>query len=118
MKTLREKPFVVIDLGSGSYLQDNEGHEKYNEIRNPITGKYYGYAPPGGKLNIQELGASKSDTYVSDVLVIYVKKAEETNDRVISSFIESATVYAKPIEDKSLKRYVHAKGKWRFVLIA
>lgn len=111
MKPLREKPFVVIDLGSGSYIQENEGHEKYNEIRNPVTGRYYGYAPPHGNLNIQSLGAKKTESSVSDVLVIYVKKAEDSNDRVISSFIESATIYANPKENFELRRTAKRAGK-------
>ena len=111
MKNLSEKPFVVIDLGSGSYLAENEGHEKYNEIQNPITGKYYGYAPPHGGLDIKKLGARKSDNQISGVLVIYVKKVEDGNDRYISSFIDNATIYANPKIDKSLKRIIRKNSK-------
>ena len=28
-----DKPFVVIDLDSGRYTLENEGHEKYNETK-------------------------------------------------------------------------------------
>jgi hypothetical protein len=42
-RSLREKPFVVVDLFSGSYLLENEAHEKYNTVRNSFTGKYYAY---------------------------------------------------------------------------
>lgn len=65
MKSLKEKPFVVIDLGSGSYLLENEGHEKYNEVPNSVNGKYYGYAPAHGNINITNLGAKRSDESIS-----------------------------------------------------
>lgn len=111
MKSLKDKPFVVIDLGSGSYLLENEGHEKYNEVRNTVTGKYYGYAPPKGKIDIVKLGAKKRDEYISNVMVIYVKKVEGSNNRYISSFIEDAIVYSTPHIDPSLNRTITQDGK-------
>lgn len=112
MKNLKEKPFVVIDLGSGSYLRENEGHEKFNEVPNSVNGKYYGYAPAYGNLKITNFGAKRSDEYITGVLVIYVKKLEGSSDRYISSYIDDATVYAKPRIDKSLKRKVQHSGKY------
>lgn len=108
---LTDKPFVVIDLGSGSFCVNNEGHEKYNEVRNEITGRYYGYCPPHGNLNIKELGAKAEDDHVDNVLVIYVKKKENSSDRVITSFIENATVYADFQIDKKLKRLAITHGE-------
>lgn len=108
--SLSSKPFVVVDLDSGSYCKDNEGHEKYNEVRNEVTGHYYGYCPPQGRLNIQKLGAKSSEEYVDDVLIIYVKKKENSSDRVITSFIEKATVYANLQIDKKLKRIAQKQG--------
>lgn len=104
-----DKPFVVIDLGSGSYLQDSEGHEKYNEIRNPKTGKFYGYCPPLGNLDIRKLGAKAKDTMVSGVTVIYVRKANASSDREISSYIEDATVYRQLQDGRELNRIVQSK---------
>ena len=92
-RSVREKPFVVVDLFSGSYTLDNEGHEKYNTVRNSFTGKYYGYPPRNGKLNFIELGASKYDETLHDVMVIYVEKLSNSSNRVITAFVESATVY-------------------------
>lgn len=108
---LASKPFVVIDLGSGSFCVNNEGHEKYNEVRNEITGRYYGYCPPRGGLNIKELDAKSDDDRVDNVLVIYVKKKENSSDRVITSFIENATVYADFQIDKKLKRLAITHGE-------
>lgn len=108
---LSSKPFVVIDLGSGSFCVNNEGHEKYNEVRNEITGHYYGYCPPHGSLNIKELGAKPNSDHIDNVLVIYVKKKENCSDRVITSFIENATVYADFQIDKKLKRLAITHGE-------
>ncbi len=108
-KSKFDKPFVVIDLGSGSYLQDSEGHEKYNEIRNPKTGKFYGYCPPLGNLNIRKLGAKAKDTMVSGVTIVYVRKANGSSDREISSFIEDATVYGQLQDGRELDRIVQSK---------
>ena len=104
-----DKPFVVIDLGSGSYLQDSEGHEKYNETRNPNTGKFYGYAPPLGNINIRKLGAKCKDTMVAGALVIYVRKVAGSSDREITSFIEDATVYGQLQDGRALNRIVKSK---------
>lgn len=108
---LSSKPFVVIDMGSGSFCLDNEGHEKYNEVRNEITGRYYGYCPPHGGLNIKELGAKSTEDHIDGVLVIYVKKKENSSDRIITSYIENATVYADFQIDKKLKRFAKTHGE-------
>lgn len=102
-----DKPFVVIDLGSGSYTIDSEGHEKYNESKNPITGKFYGYCPPLGNLNIKKLGAKSGENAVSGVTVIYVKKIPGSSNRIITSYIKDATVYGQLQDGKSLRRLVH-----------
>lgn len=111
MEDFTNKPFVVVDLGSGSYLLENEGHEKYNEVPNPKTGKYYGYAPAKGNLDITKLGAKKTDSSVSGVLVIYVKREEDSNNRYISSYIPDATIYKSPQIDEELERTVLKDGK-------
>lgn len=110
MKILSDKPFIVIDLESGSYPLTNEGHEKFNEIRNSVTGKFYGYIPPWDGANIEELGGKRGQEYIEDVLVIYTKTAEGSKNRVISSYIENAKVYAKPQKDPKLNRRVLKDG--------
>jgi len=51
MGILSSKPFVVIDLGSGRYVQTKVGHEYYNLIENS-DGRYYGYCPPHDNIDI------------------------------------------------------------------
>ncbi|MDE6298155.1 MAG: hypothetical protein K2M10_00715 [Muribaculaceae bacterium] len=102
-----DKPFVVIDLGSGRYTIDSEGHEKHNELKNTLTGKFYGYCPPLGNLNIKKLGAKSGEIAVSGVTVIYVKKVPGSSNRVITSYIKDATVYGHPQDGKPLNRLVN-----------
>ncbi len=110
-RNLHNKPFAVVDLGSGSFLKYNEGHETFNKQANPVTGRYYGYAPPYGSLNLMELGGLRSQDKVEDVLIIYVEKYAGTSDRYISAFIDGATVYKKCQLDPSLERKVSKDGK-------
>ena len=56
---------MLVDLFSGSYNEENIGHELLNDQKNPITGKYYGYLPPHDNPNILELGALSSLTVTS-----------------------------------------------------
>lgn len=100
-----DKPFVVVDMGSGNYVSDGEGYEKYNEIRHPKTGKFYGYCPSEGKVNILKLGGRRKDDMVTGVIVIYVRK-DGRNNRVITSYISNATIYAKLQDGSKLNRLI------------
>lgn len=102
-----DKPFVVVDMGSGSYTVDSEGHEKFNETKHAKTGKYYGYCPPLGNLNIRKLGAKGQDVMVTGATVIYVKKVPGRSNREITSYIEDATVYGQLQDGMALNRLVH-----------
>ena len=57
------KKYMLVDLFSGSYNEENIGHELLNDKKNSITGKYYGYLPPHDNPNILELGASRADNF-------------------------------------------------------
>lgn len=85
MGILSSKPFVVIDLGSGRYVQTKVGHEYYNLIENS-DGRYYGYCPPHDNVDISNLGAKSSDNSIEDVIVIYTNKIKNSSDRVIVVF--------------------------------
>ena len=110
MGILSSKPFVVIDLGSGRYVQTKIGHEYYNLIENP-DGRYYGYCPPHDNIDINNLGAKASDSSIEDVMVIYTNKIKNTSDRVIVAFSDSATVYRHRIYDEKLGRTINQNGR-------
>lgn len=95
---------IVVDLYSGRYVLNNEGHEKFNLERNLIDGKYYGYFPATGRVNIQKLGAKAQDKSIDDILVVYVKKRENSSDREIIAFIPKGKVFADPQIDETLNR--------------
>ena len=110
MGTLKNKPFIVIDLGSGRYVQTQTGHECYNLVENPIDGRFYGYCPPWGNIDIKKLGANAFDTSIDDVIVIYTTKIRNSNNRVIVAFTDCATVHRQGIIDEELQRTVYKDG--------
>lgn len=111
MNKLKNKPFIVIDLGSGRYVQTKKGHEYYNLLENPVDGRFYGYCPPYDNVDINSLGAGKGDSAVDDVIVIYTTKVKNTNNRIIVAFTDSATVHRNCIVDEHLERTINQDGK-------
>lgn len=56
--------------GGGSYVDEHGfGYEIFNFKE--IGGKVYGYAQPGGRHNLQRLGASKDDEYIDGILIVF-----------------------------------------------
>ena len=93
MDRLNIGKFVIVDLYSGSYTKNKIGHEVFNLNRNSITGKFYGYCPPTDGLNIRKLGANNTDEFIDGVLVIYVCKKKNSNNREIIAFSLNSRVY-------------------------
>lgn len=88
--------YMLVDLFSGSYNEENIGHEILNDQKNPITGKYYGYLPPHDNPNILELGAKSTDDFIDDILVVFVRKISDISiDRRIIGFYPSTRIYKK-----------------------
>lgn len=103
---IADRPMMVVDLFSGSYINEYIGHETLNLEKNKKDGRYYGYCPPHDNVDISSLGAPRNTKSISGVTVIYVKKQRGSNDREIIAFCENATVHNYPIKDKSLNRYI------------
>ncbi len=96
---------LLIDLNSGKYLDEHEGHEKLNFEEN--NGMFYGYAPPNDKINIKRLGANKDQNCVENILVVYVKALSKRNrNREIVAFCKNATVFGTPQDGKNLGREI------------
>jgi 5-methylcytosine-specific restriction protein A len=112
MKTniLNTKKFVVIDLYAGSYNRDNTGHELFNLTKNPLDGNYYGYCPPRDGIAIKKLGASNNDTFIDDVLIVYVSKKKNSSDREIIAFCLNARVYKTGQSGDQLFRFFPDKN--------
>lgn len=103
---IADRPMMVVDLFSGSYINKYIGHEVLNLEKEKKDGRYYGYCPPTDNIDITSLGASRDAESISGVTVIYVTKQRGTNDREVIAFCENATVHNKSIIDKSLNRYI------------
>ncbi len=103
---IADRPMMVVDLFSGSYVNNYIGHEVLNLEKEKKDGRYYGYCPPTDNVDITSLGAPRNAKSISGVTVVYVKKQRGTNDREIIAFCENATVHNKSIIDKSLNRYI------------
>lgn len=103
--------YIVVDLGSGAYLKKNIGHEVFNLEPNEVDGRFYGYIPPLDNPNIKRLGASAADNYVDGVMVIYVKKLPNSNNRHIVAFTDNAKVYAEKQNGSKLNRFINDSGK-------
>ena len=97
--------YMLVDLFSGSYNEENIGHEILNDQKNPITGKYYGYLPPHDNPNILELGAKSTDDFIDDILVVFVRKISDISiDRRIIGFYPSTRIYKKAQSGEELSR--------------
>ncbi len=104
------KKYMLVDLFSGSYNEEYIGHEILNDQKNLITGKYYGYLPPHDNPNIFKLGASSADSFIDDILVVFVRKtAKGSTDRRVVGFYPSARVYKKSKDGKELARQFRDK---------
>lgn len=116
MKTIFEKPFVVVDLYSGSYCKNSDGLEKFNLEPNSVDGRYYGYMPPHDDVNLKKLGTNGKPN-AENVIVIYVKSKENSKDREVIAFTDSATVH-KSVEDinklKELQRVEKVKDEDKY----
>lgn len=110
-KPISLKPFVIIDMMSGSYVLKKTGHECFNLVKNPVDGRYYGYCPPYGSIDITRLGAEKSAESIEDVMVIYTKKVSGSSNREVIAFTESARVFHVGQLNESLKRTIPQEGK-------
>lgn len=110
MMFLKDKPFVIVDMFSGRWNLANTGHEAYNMIPNPKDGRYYGYCPPYGTLDIGRLGGSKEEAFVTGVIVVYTQKEKGSSDRVVIGFTDNATINRKPKVEPSLGRQVWQDG--------
>lgn len=108
---LKDKPFVIVDMFSGSYNLANTGHEAYNLIPCPKDGRYYGYCPPYGTFDIGRLGDYKDKNSATEVIVVYTQKQCNSSDRVVIGFTDNATINRKPNIDPSLGRQVWQDGK-------
>ena len=99
------KRMIVIDMYSGSYAQIGIGHEVFNLERNPVDNRFYGYCPPHDDIDIcKNFGAKDKKGFVGDILVVYVTKKEEGNDREIIGFMPSAKVHGMKQSGKKLSR--------------
>jgi HNH nuclease len=68
-------------------------HECFN-FKNK-NGYYYAYVPGMSSLNIQRIGANRSEDSISNVFVIFISKDEKSNARKIIGYYENATVLKK-----------------------
>ncbi len=111
-KELHNKPLVIVDLNAGRYVITRIGHECYNLVPNELDGRYYGYCPPFGSLDIARLGAAKSDEYIDGVIVVYTQKIKGSSDREIIAFTDNARVYREKHKDPLLGRVIFDEGSY------
>ena len=103
--------YMVVDLGTGSYWENHTGHEVFNLEPNDVDGRFYGYLPPEDNPNIENLGACKTDEYIDNIMVVYVKKVPNSNNRQIIAFTDNAKVYKNKQLKSSLNRVIFDSGK-------
>lgn len=105
------KKYMLVDLFSGSYNEENIGYELFNDQKNPISRKYYGYLPPKDNPNIKRLGVANEDDFVDDILIIFVQKTYDNSiDRRVIGFYPSAQVYREKQNREDLTRQWLGEG--------
>jgi len=99
-----------VPVHGGRYIKEHGyGSEVYNF--RPCRGKMYGFVEAGWKpkpccINITNLGASKGDSSVSGILVVWVAKRCVKHPTVVVGWYKNATVYRerqKPPEASNRK---------------
>lgn len=80
-------------VGGGAYVHiEKRGHEVCNFL--PARGKIYGYVQPrGSQIKIERIGASKNDTKLSDVDVVFTALRPGAGGTVVVGWYKNATVY-------------------------
>ena len=76
-------------VNGGKYNETHIGHEVYNFF--PHNGAYYGFVQ-SGNIGIEKLGATKKDTEIDDVLVVWVS-TKPSGGQYIVGWYKNATVY-------------------------
>ena len=107
---LKDRPMIVVDLNTGSWLEKNEAFEKFN--LKEVDGRYYGYCPPRGNIDTRKLGATHRKDSVDGVIVVYTEKinAKVNSDRTIIAFSTNATVHPKGLDGQYLGRKIEKNG--------
>lgn len=108
---LSRKPMVIVDLFAGRWVQTRIGHEDYNLRPSYYDGRFYGYCPPHGGLDITRLGASSKDEFIDGVVVVYTQKRAGSADREIIAFTDDARVYREKKIEPKLRRKIIEDGE-------
>ncbi|WP_080755873.1 HNH endonuclease [Aeromonas hydrophila] len=74
----------------GAYNNKSIGHEVCNF--SPINNKVYGYVRSSGKINIERLGASKKDSFIKGITVVWTA-GPDNGGTVIVGWYKNATVF-------------------------
>lgn len=92
--------------GGGSFIEEKEyGHEIYN-FKNE-SGKYYGYVQPvSNHIKIENLGVTKNEESIKNVLVVWVSRAPSGGVFIIGWY-KNATLhrYLQYLKDKRKRKY-------------
>lgn len=90
-----------------TYIRENRPFECYNFLRSEL-GDFLGYVRVGGdadgnlgKLNIDRLGASKSDEKIDSVTVIFCATNPKKGSLYVVGYYNDATVFRTPLDDKA-----------------
>jgi 5-methylcytosine-specific restriction protein A len=112
----REK-LLIVDLNRGSYLQTNIGLEIFNLDRNRLDGKYYGYIPPRGKVQLIDKLGGVGQPFADGITVVYVQSINNKGtDREVIAFCTDARVYRSPQLGNQLNRgFEDNDGQWKYV---
>lgn len=76
-------------VNGGKYNKTHIGHEVYNFLQH--GGEYYGFVQ-SGNISIEKLGATRKDSEVDDVLVVWVS-TKPSGGQYIIGWYKNATVY-------------------------
>lgn len=102
MKTYRNRGEEVYS--EQKYIKDREGYPFESLNFKKLDGRYYGYVPHKGKvevdLDISKLGADKLDDKIEGILVVFCARSRDTGKQFVVGWYENATVYREAQESK------------------
>ena len=105
------KKILIVDLNSGSYVKNDEGHERFNLDKNSLDGKNYGYCPPIGRVNIEKFTKDKLANSFEGILVVYVQAMQNSKNREIIALCPNAKVFKdKQINNNINRSFIDKNG--------
>src|SRR3990172_11546 len=95
MKYYEGRAKIDPPMSGAKYIKENKTGGEINNFKNR-NGKYYGYAPNIGDINIDNLGAKPSDKSIKNVIVVFCATHPRDKGMRVVGWYKNAIVHRNP----------------------